>query len=323
MQFASLCRALRERSHARCLPSTPTRPSLWTAYFSQFGRVTKVRLSRSKKTGRSKHYAFIEFYSAEVARIAAEAMDGYMFFGQKLQVCVGIEASLCLAPEQVLSPHGSLVGCRGKVSFMLKPNDAAPLSLCPRAQAKLLLPSQVHKDLMKGSNRVFKKVGCWAGREGGDREIAAPARHPAVSRWPPRAPDPAHDRNPMLAGALEEDRDGAAQCRAGRGRPGHAPEAGAEEGQAAAAEDQGGGPGSCFGDRAGGGYAAGRSIVQGAIEGLSARPPGAPFFWIGAGVSASSCRGRAAVKQHFTLPLCRPASTTSTRGWRAGCRAPP
>jgi RNA recognition motif. (a.k.a. RRM, RBD, or RNP domain) len=55
-------------------------------YFSQFGTITKLRLSRNKKTGNSKHYAFLEFQSLEVARIAAEAMDGYMFFGQKLQV---------------------------------------------------------------------------------------------------------------------------------------------------------------------------------------------------------------------------------------------
>ena len=42
-------------------------------------------MSRNKKTGKSKHYAFIEFSSAEVAKIVAEAMDGYFFFGQKLQ----------------------------------------------------------------------------------------------------------------------------------------------------------------------------------------------------------------------------------------------
>ncbi|KDD76310.1 hypothetical protein H632_c274p2 [Helicosporidium sp. ATCC 50920] len=53
-------------------------------YFSQFGTVNKVRLSRNKKTGKSKHYAFLEFGNADVAKIAAEAMDGYHFFSQKL-----------------------------------------------------------------------------------------------------------------------------------------------------------------------------------------------------------------------------------------------
>lgn len=54
-------------------------------YFSQFGKVSKIRLSRNKKTGKSKHYAFVQFQSSDVAKIVAEAMNGYMFFGQKLE----------------------------------------------------------------------------------------------------------------------------------------------------------------------------------------------------------------------------------------------
>ena len=33
------------------------------AYFSQFGAITQLRLARNKKTGKSQHYAFIEFAS--------------------------------------------------------------------------------------------------------------------------------------------------------------------------------------------------------------------------------------------------------------------
>eukprot|EP00891_Asterochloris_glomerata_P009624 jgi/Astpho2/9624/Aster-03895 len=57
-------------------------------YFSQFGLVTKVRVSRNKKTGNSKHYAFVQFASPEVAAIAAEAMDGHMMFTCKLRARV-------------------------------------------------------------------------------------------------------------------------------------------------------------------------------------------------------------------------------------------
>ena len=57
-----------------------------TGFFSQFGVVTRVRVSRNKRTGKCKHYAFVEFYLPEVAAIAAEAMDGYMMFAQKLKV---------------------------------------------------------------------------------------------------------------------------------------------------------------------------------------------------------------------------------------------
>ena len=54
-------------------------------YFSQFGELLRVRLSRSRSSGRSKHYAFLEFKSAEVAAIAAEAMDGYLMMKQKIE----------------------------------------------------------------------------------------------------------------------------------------------------------------------------------------------------------------------------------------------
>lgn len=56
------------------------------SYFSQFGEVTKLRLSRNKKTGRSRHFAFIEFAHASVAKIVADTMDKYLLFGHLLQV---------------------------------------------------------------------------------------------------------------------------------------------------------------------------------------------------------------------------------------------
>lgn len=55
------------------------------AYFSQFGTVTRLRLSRNKKTGAPKHYAFVEFSSSEVAGIVAKTMDKYLMFNHILQ----------------------------------------------------------------------------------------------------------------------------------------------------------------------------------------------------------------------------------------------
>mmetsp|Transcript_13116 Transcript_13116/g.15860 ORF Transcript_13116/g.15860 Transcript_13116/m.15860 type:complete len:245 (-) Transcript_13116:649-1383(-) len=63
-------------------------------FFSQFGKVTRLRLSRNKKTGKSKHYAFIEFRYPEVAEIAAESMNNYLMFGKILQCHV-------MKPEEV------------------------------------------------------------------------------------------------------------------------------------------------------------------------------------------------------------------------------
>ncbi|KAH9033448.1 hypothetical protein EDB84DRAFT_1270197, partial [Lactarius hengduanensis] len=53
-------------------------------YFSQFGDISRLRLSRNKKTGRSKHYGFIEFVSGPVAQIVAETMDNYLLMGHIL-----------------------------------------------------------------------------------------------------------------------------------------------------------------------------------------------------------------------------------------------
>ncbi|CAJ0956545.1 unnamed protein product [Ranitomeya imitator] len=48
-------------------------------YFSQFGTISRLRLSRSKKTGGSKGYAFVEFECDEVAKIVADTMNNYLF----------------------------------------------------------------------------------------------------------------------------------------------------------------------------------------------------------------------------------------------------
>jgi nucleolar protein 15 len=95
--------------HTNPLIPPPPPPPPSTEYFSQFGRVHKIRLSRNKKTGKSKHYAFLEFQNAAVAQVVADAMDGYMFFGQKLS-------------------------------------------------ARVMRRAEVHPELFKGANRVFKKV---------------------------------------------------------------------------------------------------------------------------------------------------------------------
>jgi len=54
-------------------------------FFSQFGVVRKLRLSRNPKTGKSRHFAFMEFDNKEVAAIVADTMDGYMMFGRTLK----------------------------------------------------------------------------------------------------------------------------------------------------------------------------------------------------------------------------------------------
>lgn len=58
--------------------------------------MTKLRLSRNRQTGASKHFAFVQFESAEVAKIVAKTMDNYLMFGHILK-CK-------FAPEETLHP---------------------------------------------------------------------------------------------------------------------------------------------------------------------------------------------------------------------------
>lgn len=54
-------------------------------FFCQFGDVTRVHVARSKKTLRSRGYAYVEFRYREVAQIASEAMNNYLMFGKLLK----------------------------------------------------------------------------------------------------------------------------------------------------------------------------------------------------------------------------------------------
>lgn len=54
-----------------------------TEYFKQFGVVTNARVIRSKRTGRSKGFAFIEFKEPSVGQIVAETMNNYLM-GKRL-----------------------------------------------------------------------------------------------------------------------------------------------------------------------------------------------------------------------------------------------
>ncbi|XP_014485868.1 PREDICTED: MKI67 FHA domain-interacting nucleolar phosphoprotein [Dinoponera quadriceps] len=54
-------------------------------YFEQFGKVTRIRVARSKRTGKSRGYGYVEFMHKEVAKIAAETMNNYLMCGRLLK----------------------------------------------------------------------------------------------------------------------------------------------------------------------------------------------------------------------------------------------
>lgn len=56
------------------------------AFFAQFGTIKRLRIARNRKTGKSKHFGFIEFASPEVAKVVAECMHNYLMYEHLLQV---------------------------------------------------------------------------------------------------------------------------------------------------------------------------------------------------------------------------------------------
>lgn len=54
-------------------------------YFSQFGPINRLRLSRNKRTGASKHFAFVEFSEESTAEVVSKTMDNYLLFGHVLR----------------------------------------------------------------------------------------------------------------------------------------------------------------------------------------------------------------------------------------------
>ncbi|KAK4435898.1 putative RNA-binding protein [Sesamum alatum] len=58
------------------------------AFFKQFGIIKRLRIARNRKTGKSKHFGFIEFESPEVARVVEECMHNYLMYEHLLQVHV-------------------------------------------------------------------------------------------------------------------------------------------------------------------------------------------------------------------------------------------
>ena len=108
-------------------------------FLGQFGPVKHVRVSRSKKTGGSRGYAFVQFQTAEVASIVADTMAGYLLMGKRKLVCH------VLTKEQV---HPRLFYKR----MPPNKNRAAPLRTMDRLKAvtdKLLAREQEKRDQLK------------------------------------------------------------------------------------------------------------------------------------------------------------------------------
>ncbi|XP_050404841.1 MKI67 FHA domain-interacting nucleolar phosphoprotein-like isoform X2 [Patella vulgata] len=115
------------------------------SFFSQFGRVTRLRLSRSKKTGNSKGYAFIEFEDAEVAEIAAETMNNYLMF-ERLLKCQ-VVTSEKVHPGLFIGSHRSFSKPKSTNISIVRHNSTK--SVAKEKKLKLKAISKQQKKLAK------------------------------------------------------------------------------------------------------------------------------------------------------------------------------
>ncbi|KAI9075808.1 hypothetical protein K1719_042294 [Acacia pycnantha] len=106
-------------------------------FFGQFGTIKRLRIARNKKTGKSRHFGFIQFESPEVAKIVAETMHNYLLHEHVLQVHL-------IPPEDV---HPKL--WRG-FSYRYKPLDTVQI------ERKMLGKERTFEEQQKLVERILK-----------------------------------------------------------------------------------------------------------------------------------------------------------------------
>ncbi|NXI71751.1 MK67I protein, partial [Anseranas semipalmata] len=108
------------------------------------GTVTRLRLSRSKKTGGSKGYGFIEFESDDVAKIVADTMNNYLF-SERLLKCQ------FMPPERV---HENLFKNSGRM--FQKPSQPAVKRY--NKVRSLVEKAKMAKRLLRKESRLRKRL---------------------------------------------------------------------------------------------------------------------------------------------------------------------
>jgi len=117
-------------------------------FFGQFGVVTNLRLGRSKRTGRSCGFAFVEFKYKEVAQVVSETMNNYLMFDKILKCS--------LVPQERVSP----AIFKGKIRPSKAPGKAARVA-AKKAHNSIKTEETVAKRQVrqvKKMNKTLKKL---------------------------------------------------------------------------------------------------------------------------------------------------------------------
>ena len=166
-------------------------------FFSQFGVVTNLRLSRSKRTGASKGYAFIEFGDAETASIAAKTMDKYLMHGKQLVAHV-VPPETASRPKLFKGSDKPFLPRKGGKEQREKCDGPNPASLRKREQKKRQrlaeqfpgydYPGYTNGEAPPAKRGAFQSPPAPASRKAAPKSSKKKAERPLPDAPPPSAP---------------------------------------------------------------------------------------------------------------------------------------
>ena len=166
-------------------------------FFSQFGVVTNLRLSRSKRTGASKCYAFIEFGDAETASIAAKTMDKYLMHGKQLVAHV-VPPETASRPKLFKGADKPFLPRKGGKEQRERCDGPNPASLRKREQKKRQrlaeqfpgydYPGYTNGEAPPAKRGAFQSPPAPATRKAAPKSSKKKAERPLLDAPPPSAP---------------------------------------------------------------------------------------------------------------------------------------
>ena len=166
-------------------------------FFSQFGVVTNLRLSRSKRTGASKGYAFIEFGDAETASIAAKTMDKYLMHGKQLVAHV-VPPETASRPKLFKGADKPFLPRKGGKEQRERSDGPNPASLRKREQKKRQrlaeqfpgydYPGYTNGEAPPAKRGAFQSPPAPASRKAAPKSSKKKAERPLLDAPPPSAP---------------------------------------------------------------------------------------------------------------------------------------
>ena len=146
------------------------------SYFTQFGNVTRLRLSRNKTTGKSKHYAFLEFDDGDVAQIVADTMNNYLLFGHILKC--------------KLVPRDNLEYIEKLFKGANKRYKPRPVSKLAKAELEKKRTEETWQKMVKKENTKRKSITKRLADKGIDYEFEAPLAKKAKKEEEVKAIEP-------------------------------------------------------------------------------------------------------------------------------------